>query len=74
MNRPLRHHLNALSMSMSTSTESARAYGLKGPRIPAATLGDIRLNRDVRGAGHTPQHAGGAWLRAMTRTSLPKSP
>jgi len=47
MNGPLRHHLNAMSMSVSTSRESARACSLIGLRIPPATIGDTDLNSDV---------------------------
>ena len=74
MNGPLRHQLNAMSMSMSASSESARACILIGLRIPPATIGDMPLNSDVSGAGHTSRHAGSDCLRDTNHTSLPESP
>jgi hypothetical protein len=74
MNGPRRHHLNAMSMSVSTSSESTRACGLTGLQIAPAMIGDMHLNSDVSGAGHTSRHAGSDCLRDTNHTSLPESP
>ena len=74
MTSPLRHHLHAMSLSMSPSAGSARACRREQLRISPATLGDMRLIGDAPSAVHSQRHTGAACIPAVIGTPLPESP